>query len=190
MNEVYKPEIAELLSLVEKKYTKSLRTTTDFAEFSLYLKRYHGIDISTSTLKRLWGYVEYRNSPRAHTLDLLSQYLGYGLFSDFCRWLKSSSVYNSSFFFAKRVISAELLPDAELEIGWSPNRYLRLRYKGHSLFEVTESRQSKLQAGDCFESSSFFIGQPLLLPYVLRNGTRTTPFVAGRNGGLTLLNRL
>ena len=49
-----KPEIMELLTLVGKKYSRNLLTTTDFDEFSLHLKSEHGYLISTSTLKRLW----------------------------------------------------------------------------------------------------------------------------------------
>ena len=187
---IYKPEIAELISLVEKKYTKPLHTTTDFEVFSLYLSRECGLSVSTSTLKRLWGYVDYGHTPRIHTLDVLSVYLGYTSFDDFCQWLKTSTVYNSSFFSARKVLARDLAEGAELEIGWSPNRYLRLRYRGDSQFEVIESRQSKLCVGDCFEAVTFLIGQPLFLPYILRNGNRTSPFIAGRNGGLTLLNTL
>ena len=61
MNEL-KPEIMELLALVGKKYSRNLLTTTDFDEFSLHLKSEHGYLISTSTLKRLWGYVTTRTS--------------------------------------------------------------------------------------------------------------------------------
>lgn len=185
---IYKPEIAELLLLVEKDYGKALRTTTDFDEFSFYLQQKGFGLISTSTLKRLWGYVNDIHKPRVQTLDLLSRYIGFSFFSVFCDYLKSSSAYNSSFFSAHQIMAKELTPGTELEIGWSPNRYLRLLYKGNTLFEVEEAKQSKLQKGDCFETATFLKGQPLFLPYVLRNGERTSPFIAGRNGGLTLLN--
>lgn len=187
---IYKPEIAELLQLVEQKYARPLRTTTDFEEFSFYLKQQTGKVLSTSTLKRLWGYVNDSHTPRVHTLDLLSNYIGHEHFSGFCLWLKSSTAYNSSFFTARQVLSHELVPGRELEIGWAPNRYLRLRHKGDGCFEVLEAKQSKLREGDCFEAASFLMGQPLLLSYILRDGVRTSPFIAGRNGGLTLLNCL
>lgn len=54
----FKPEIQELLKAVEKKYSQNLRTTTDFDVFSLHLKLQLDVSISTSTLKRLWGYVQ------------------------------------------------------------------------------------------------------------------------------------
>ena len=187
---VYKPEIAELLLLVEKKYDKVLRTTTDFDLFSLYLKREQNELISTSTLKRLWGYVNDLHQPRKQTLDVLARFLEFDNFDLFCEWLKKSPLYNSSYFTTKQILVSELQPGVQLEIGWSPNRYLLLVYKGNSSFEVLKSEKSKLSVGDCFEVSSFMLGQPLLLPYVLRNGERTSPFIAGRNGGLTMLNCL
>ena len=136
---VYKPEIAELLLLVEKKYGRALRTTTDFEEFSFYLQKHSLGRISTSTLKRLWGYVNDMHMPRMQTLDLLSRFIGFDFFSSFCSYLKSSSAYNSSFFSACQVMASELAPGAEVEIGWSPNRYLRLLYRGKALFEVCEA---------------------------------------------------
>lgn len=188
--DIYKPEIAELLLQVNQKYAKSLHTTTDFEEFSFHLKQ-QGIGLlSTSTLKRLWGYVNDVHTPRMQTLDLLSRYLGYDHFNGFCLWLKSSTVYNSSFFSTKQISVKELPLGSEIEIGWSPNRYLRLLYQGEAQFEVVEAKQSKLREGDCFEAACFLMGQPLSLSYVLRDGIRTSPFIAGRNGGLTLLNCL
>ena len=146
--DVYKPEIAELLVLVEKAYPKSLHTSTDFDEFSLCLKREMNESVSTSTLKRLWGYVGDSHLPRMQTLDILSRYIGHAGFKKFCAWLKTSTAYNSSFFSAHQVSARELQPGSEVEIGWSPNRYLRLRYEGNDLFQVEEARQSKLLQGD------------------------------------------
>ena len=187
---IHKPEIIELLSFVEQKYQKNLQTSTDFDEFSFHLKQETGEQISTSTLKRLWGYVNDSHTPRQQTLDTLSRYIGHDYFRTFCSWLKSSAAYNSSFFTTKQVLSTELLPGQEVEIGWAPNRYLRLQYQGNGIFLITEALQSKLQKGDRFEASAFLLKQPLFLPYILRDGNKTSPFIAGRNGGLTLINQL
>lgn len=186
---IYKPEIVELLSIVEKKYKKNLQTTTDFEEFSYHLKTVLGEHISTSTLKRLWGYVNDQHAPRQSTLDILSRYINHNNFNEFCHWLKSSDTYNSSFFSTKQILTKDLIPGEEIEIGWSPNRYLRLQYTGNGLFLITKALQSKLQKGDIFEVSAFLLGQPLSLPYIIRDGQRTSPFIAGRNGGLTLINQ-
>lgn len=182
------PEIKELIRIVEDKYGRHLKTTTDFEEFSLVLQRTFQIHISASTLKRLWGYVKDIRKPRGNTLDLLSSYIGHPSFDAFVNDLKTSHRYNSSFFTAQQLSSSELAPGAELEIGWSPNRLLRLRYVGESTYEVLEASNSKLLPGDRFVTGCFFRDIPLYLPYIIRGSERTSPFIAGRNGGLTCIN--
>lgn len=181
------PEIEELKRLVEEKYEKGINTTTDFEEFSFYLQRKLNKKVSASTLKRMWGYVNDEHKPRVITLDILAEFLGYRNFEGFRQWLKSSPKYNSSFFDAKQLTSSKLSSGSEVTIGWSPNRLVKLRYLGDSRFEVVESHNSKLLTGDRFITGCFIMGQPLYLPFVERQGTHTPPFVAGRNGGLTVI---
>lgn len=182
------PEIEELKLAVEQKYGKVLGTTTDFEEFSIYLTKQVGIQLSASTLKRLYGYVSDEHKPRITTLDILAQYLGHKDFSAFTIWLKTSNKFNSSFFDANRLASNDMEINSHVEIGWSPNRLLTLRFLGNSCFEIEKAENSKLQVGDRFITGCFIMGQPLYLPYIERNGEHTAPFVAGRNGGLTIIN--
>lgn len=182
------PEIEELKLLVEQKYGRVLGTTTDFEQFSFDLKKGIQKDISASTLKRMWGYVNDIHKPRTYTLDILAQYIGHANYSKFVEWLKTSTRYNSSFFNARQLTSSELSEGQQLAIGWSPNRLVHLRYLGQSRYEVASSENSKLAEGDRFVTGCFIMGQPLYLPYIEREGQRTPPFVAGRNGGLTIVN--
>lgn len=180
-------EIEELKQLIERKFGRVLITTTDFNEFSLALTKKTTSTLSPSTLKRIWGYVNDRHKPRTFTLDILSQYIGHADFHNFKAWLKTSTKYNSSFFSALQLVSNELPEGSCVEIGWRPNRLIGLRYLGGSLYEVTGSANSKLRQGDRFITGCFIKGQPLYLPYIERDGERTPPFVAGRNGGLTTI---
>ena len=182
------PETEELKLLVEQKFGRVLNTTTDFEVFSLHLSKQAGLRLSTSTLKRLWAYVGDSHKPRTCTLDILAQYIGHKDFTDFKAWLKTSVKYNSSFFDAKQVTSSELTPGTVIEIGWSPNRMLRLNYLGQSRYEVASSEISNIRRGDRFVAGCFIKEYPLFLPYIEREGRRTAPFVAGRNGGLTIIN--
>lgn len=182
------PEIEELKLQVEQAYGKLLATTTDYEEFSFFLEKKTGSKVSGSTLKRLYGYVSDNHKPRMVTLDILSQYIGHRNYMKFKQWLKTSTKYNSSFFKASQLISSDLEKGTEVTIGWSPNRILRLLYLGESTYEILASENSKLQVGDHFVTGCFIKEQPLYLPYIERNGERTASFVAGRNGGLTLIN--
>ena len=149
------PEIEELKSLVEKKFKRILSTTTDFEEFSMELKRKGSKEISSSTLKRIWGYVNDSHKTRKFTLDILANYIGHENFDSFVSWLKTSTRYNSSFFNACQVLSSELNIGQQIEIGWRPNRLLRLRYLGSSKYEVVESKNSKIRVGDRFVTGCF-----------------------------------
>lgn len=182
------PEIEELKSLVEQKYGKLLATTTDFEEFTLHLEKATGKTVSASTLKRMYGYVGDSHKPRVNTLDVLAEYLGHKNYMEYVKWLKTSVKYNSSYFKASQLISTELKVGAKISIGWSPNRMLKLKYLGNSLYEIIKSENSKLIIGDRFSTGCFIKEQPLYLPYIERKGERTSPFVAGRNGGLTVID--
>lgn len=181
------PEIEELKILLEEKYNKALTSTTDFDGFSLFVQKKTNQCVSPSTLKRLWGYVSDSHKPRTDTLDRLAKCLGHKNYSDFVKDLKTNTRYNSSFFAAEQLSSGDIADGCTIEIGWSPNRLVTLRYHGNSLYEVTRSQNSKMQEGDRFVTGCFIKGQPLYLPYIERTGGRTAPFVAGRNGGLTII---
>ena len=149
----FKPEIQELLKAVEKKYSQNLRTTTDFDVFSLHLKLQLDVSISTSTLKRLWGYVKDKHKPRNQTLDSLAQYIGFFNFNEFCAYLKDNSLCNSSFFVTKQIqtrrnwnrMVAQSLPSPAIPRGfmvWSgrgPALQARARrsFRGCQLFDGT-----------------------------------------------------
>lgn len=184
----YKAEIQELKSLVEKKFGHRLCTTNDFESLSELLLTEMKTPISASTLKRIWQYVNDEHTPRMSTLDILAQYVGHAEFLAFCKWRKEESRQSSAFFSAERVAVSELPVEAEVEIGWAPDRLVRLCYKGEGMFEVIRVHESKLMVGDLFPTSSFILGEPLSVPYIIRDGEKTSPFVAGKNGGLTVLS--
>ena len=185
----YKPEIlAELQMLVEQKYGRSLCSPTDFVEFSTQISNEGGGRLSSSTLKRLWGYVNDTHTPRAYTLDVLSRYAGFQSYDVFYSHLMERASQHSAFFSGEQLYSSQLKAGQTVEIGWSPNRYVRLFYEGDNRFKVVEVRESQLQVGDRFEVACFYKGKPLYLPCVVRLGERMGAFMAGRDGGLTLLN--
>ena len=182
------PVIEELTTLLEQQYKRVLSTTTDFEDFSMFVYKKTGQHISASTLKRMWGYVNDAHKPRVETLDRLAACLGHKNYTAFVLWLKKSTRYNSSFFAADGLASGDIGEGSTVEIGWAPNRLVTLRYLGDSRYEVTRSQNSKMQEGDKFVTGCFIKGQPLYLPFLERDEERTAPFVAGRNGGLTIIN--
>ena len=176
------PEIEELKVLIEKKYGKSLCTTTDFEEFSIYLKQKMDKRISASILKRLYGYVSLNPVPRKSTLDILARYIGKRNYDNFCNDLRNDPIFSSSFFSSVTVYSDDLKPGDGLRIGWAPDRVVQLNYLGDGEFEVESSVNGSLFKGDRFRQVSFMLGYPLYVSRILREGEYTQAYVAGRNG--------
>ena len=181
------PELQYLLELVEKQYGRKLSTTTDFESLSVIIEKATGDLLSSSTLKRLYGYVSLNTVPRKTTLDILSRFIGNRDYETFRISLSNDPQFSSRFFSAKTVTTSELKAGDRLRIGWPANRIVTLNYLGNDLFEVETSINASLVKGDRFRQVSFMKGYPLYLSRILRNGDYTPAYVAGMNSGLNLL---
>ena len=164
-------------------YGKQVKSPSDFEGLASAVESVVAQPVSLSTLKRLWGYVSYDSEPRSSTLDILSRYVGRVDFRTLCIELQQTS----SFFEADKVITSDLNKGAVLELGWMPDRTVKIEYQGAGRFIVRESVNSKLKVGDIIESAQFIKGQPLFLGAVIREGKLLQPYVAGKSMGLTKL---
>lgn len=185
-----KPYIKSLLEAIEQYHSRPIRTTVDFEALSITVEQQTSERISSSTLKRLWGYVSDKHEPRRYTLDVLAKYIGRKDFETFCEWLTSQNLSDSDFFTSKKIISTDLECGTRIEIGWSPDRYITLRYLNENRFRIESCENSKLNAGDEFSVATFMLGYPLYIPSVLRDGELLPSFVGGKSGGLTILSVL
>lgn len=184
------PYVKSLLVAVERYHARPIRTTIDFEALSITIEQQTLERISASTLKRMWGYVSDRHEPRRYTLDVLAKYIGFRDFDQFCAAIDQDDTIESKFLFTDTISSTELVKGDMVEIGWTPQRYLKLEYLGKNRYRVCESQNSKLLNGDEFMVVSFMFNYPLYLPSIERNGEILSSFVAGRRGGLTLLARV
>ena len=181
------PELQYLLELVEKQYGRKLSTTTDFESLSVIIEKATGDLLSSSTLKRLYGYVSLNTVPRKTTLDILSRFIGNRDYETFRISLSNDPQFSSRFFSAKTVTTSELKAGDRLRIGWPANRIVTLNYLGDDLFEVETSVNASLVKGDRFRQVSFMKGYPLYLSRIRRDGDYTPAYVAGMNSGLNLI---
>lgn len=175
-------ELTFLKQAVEKKAARRLATTADFVHLSEEMND----RVSPSTLKRIWGYVGMQVEPRLSTLDALAKYAGFRDYRAFQEDLQTSKMASSGYFNASRLDAATLQEGDLVQIGWQPDRVVSLRYLGDHHFRVIASDHSKLKAGDEFEASSFIKGFPLVLPWILRDGQKSEPYIAGRDGGILI----
>ena len=183
------PEILALRLDIEREVKRKIRTPYDF-EFlaGVIWERLHE-NISPTTLKRLWGYIDGADTTRQSTLNLLSRFLSYEDWEAYLKELANRSEVESVSFEGEGVRVSELAPGQRVEVTWLPNRRCIFRYDGASAFTVLESANAKLQTGDRFEAACFLVGQPMYLDNLVRktpdgNLSRSVSYVAGSKHGL------
>lgn len=184
-----RPEIYELRLRIEASIKRKIETPADFDFLrGIIWERTHE-QISTSTLKRLWGYVDGVDNARNSTLNVLSKALGYENWDAFILKLKSENVDNSDLVMSESMSSSDLKIGDRLMIAWQPNRVCRLKYLGDNQFEVMESQNSKLKVGDTFRCGLFILGEPVYINDLRQNNGTGEPklFVIGNKSGLTKL---
>ena len=179
-------ELKFLREEVAAKFGGRLETTTDYDALSDAIEVSTHERVSTSTLKRLWGYVSLSPRPRTATLDLLSQYVGREDFRALTRELAETS----SFLSEDRLDSSSLAPGVKVRLSWLPDRVVTLSYLGDKRFRVLDSGTSKLREGDEFEAGAILQGHPLYLDTITREGKQLPSYVAGRSAGLTSIEIL
>lgn len=187
--EIDRPEIYELRLRIEASIKRKIETPADFDFLrGIIWERTHE-QISTSTLKRLWGYVDGVDNARNSTLNVLSKALGYENWDAFILKLKSENVDNSDLVMSESMSSSDLKIGDRLMIAWQPNRVCRLKYLGDNQFEVMESQNSKLKVGDTFRCGLFILGEPVYINDLRQNNGTSEPklFVIGNKSGLTKL---
>ena len=183
------PEIHVLLMQVESRFG-SLSRPADFSHLSDEIESATSELLSPSTLKRLWGYVNYMSSPRVYTLDVLSRYIGYTDFGSFCSEIHNNPEFVSGFLTEDSISSDSLAQGEKLRIGWDPDRLVTLEYIGDNRYVVLEVENASLEVGDIFTLPAIVKGFPLYIPHIERNGRQTPLYVAGYRNGITLLKKL
>ena len=182
-------EVFELRKELERSLGKKLKTPADF-EFCVgaIWERLHQ-NISPTTLKRMWGYIEGADTTRLSTLNLLSHYLGYSDWDGFRRHLEENSESQSNEMINPTLLSSSLHNGERVEIQWQPNRRCVLEYLGENSFVVIESEHSKLQKGNTFECLSFYLHHPLYIDTLVQGDNAPVSFVVGKRDGLTVVKR-
>lgn len=150
-------------------------------------KGYSGPVVSTSTIKRLLGFVgtpETAPTPRANTLDIIAKWLDYDSYKSLLASIGKSD--DSSEFTSLHCIEvASLEEGCQIHLRYEPSRMIMMTYLGDGQFVVNEAKNSKLMQGDRLQITHIVLGQEMLVREVVRDGRSLGGYRAGKNGGLT-----
>ena len=170
---------------IEEALGKGIRTPKDFdfLRERIYIRL--NVLVSSTTLKRIWGYLKDDVQTRQGTLDVLARFLG---FRDYENYLASSleslSLQSSPIMSRSLNVLDELEKGDVLCITWLPNRVCELLYCGNLKFEVIASEHTRLQVGNTFQCSLFIEGEPLYLDALSQEGYPPIAYVCGKKSGI------
>jgi len=179
------PEISELKQQIEESVGRKMKTSNDFTFLSGAIWERTHENISPSTLKRLWGYVDGPDTTRNSTLEILLKFLG---FKDWNGFLEHIGQDNGSDRVTKQHIKTDDLKVGDLvSVSWKPNRRCSFRYLGDYRFVVERAENSKLKVGNTFRCALFILGEPLYLNDLVQGDNPPVAFVVGNKDGLCKL---
>ena len=184
-------EIVALKNAVEERFGRSIETRTDFSLLASDIELVTRDHLADNTLRRLWGRISGYDTVFVRTLDVLSRYIDYKSFSDFCNSLHESEHRESKIVTEGLTIKTEeLTPGERIRIGWLPNRLCTVEYIGGRMFKAIECKNSTLQEDDTFECSIMIKGYPLFVDNLVHGGEHCARYSIGINNGLTILEKL
>ena len=170
---------------VEERCEFKVHTSHDFERLAETITNSGVGYISSSTLKRLWGYVKDTRGKRQATLDILARYIGYPKgFSEFESTVSAHSLVESGFD-KKRVLDVlSLAPGTLVEVEWMPNRTVILCSLGSCILEVTESINAKLAPGMRVCCSRIIEGEKLMVDIIDGSNSKPLVYEAGKINGV------
>ena len=177
-----KPEIEKLKRCIEENLNRKIATSTDFIFLSGAVWDRTHETISSSTLKRLCGYVKGYDKMHDSTMEILSHFLGYNSWDDFLD--KTGRESDSDPVLSPHVNTENLTVGNRVKVSWMPNRRCTFRYLGEKKFIVEDALNSKLKVGNTFYCDLFILHEPLYLSNLIQNNNPPIDFAVGKKGGL------
>ena len=180
----------KLLQAIEQRTGLRMQCHRDFIELNQLIFNELHENISISTLKRLWGYV---NPLYTHTrqgiLNILAQFVGCYNYEHFVKItgddkISSQTKEVSCFSFAPFFIAKELGRGEQIAARWEPNRYCVMKHLNGNKFKVIECKNCKLNVGDTFYCDSFLEGETMHVYNLTHLGKSGLSYVAGKHNGV------
>jgi len=170
--------------MIETRFKAKIKYSQQCEALAMDIEESTGKPLSTTTLKRMLGFVNGSVQPRLSSLDILAEYLGYPNYQLLTKDFDKDSEI-SEFKWVNTIESADLQIGEQLQITYDPNRMLILSYLGDNQYLVNESHGSKLIKGDKLRILAFYLGFELIVTNVERAGKSLGIYRMAKQNGIT-----
>ena len=171
---------------IEKSLGKRLCTPKDFEMLRERIYNRLHILISTTTIKRVWGYLHDDVQTRQSTFDILAKFIGYQDYKDYTNnhIIYKEEIQSSPVISRKLNVAEELIQGDRLRIIWQPGRICEITYQGNLTFSVSASQNTRIIEGDTFECSLLIEGEPLYIDNLRQGNRPPIAYVCGKKSGI------
>lgn len=179
--------LQRLRDAIEQKMGYRFNTPTDFNNAASTVSERTGRPISSTTLMRMWGYVQDSGAdycPSTFSLSTLGIFLGFMDFRQFVSSNKINKETQSEGYAGKSVAAEDIPVGTSVAVSWDPDRLCVLRRIRGLNFEVVRAENSKIRVGDIVECVSFTQTAPLFCNRVWRDDQMVMTYMAGSKTGI------
>lgn len=175
-----------LRQAVETRFGRNVAVRHDFDLLSHEIFEDLGLQLSSSTLRRFWEYQSDQATAniRETSLDILSKYVGYRSWRQFCNPRLIFDEESSHESPTSRIYLEDLEPGIFIRMKWLPNREVIVRYEGNYCFTILSSQNSKLQAGGKFRCQLMVEGEMLSIADLVYPDKAPVYYCCGKTGGV------
>ena len=182
-------EIKALINAIESSIGFKVSTPKDFDLLKEIIFNHTSEYISSTTLKRIWGYLDEPLKTRISSLSILAKAIGYTDWEEFHNSYQKGMAENkspSSPNFGNFInVNSDLKVDDEILLFWYPDRTCKIKYSGDFQFEVVESENTRLKPGNTFCCNLILEGHPLYISSLKQADSKPTSYICGKlHGGI------
>lgn len=170
---------------IEEMMGRTMKTPRDFTWLSRQVEERTRLRVSSSTLRRFWGYVNEGVKASAYTKDALAKFLGFQDFAQFVEMQGEGNV-QSQLVMGDRVSCDDLYVGQMLRLSWLPDRTCIIKYEGQGRFSIVEAKNTRLSKGDTFECHLFINHEPAYLDKWTHEGNIPMTYAIGKTNGIVV----
>ncbi len=186
MNKEDKEALTAIIKITNENLGYRPTTPTGFNDLSRQIQQITGETLSTSSIKRIWGYVHYNKSFSPTTLNILARFNGMKDWEDFKKILRENPpTDDDSGFHNENIIETNKYSSGDrILLSWNDGKQCELECVGHMRFRVLKSENIKLKSSDIVTLHTLCIGQPVYISDIIRGDIHFNNYIGAKRGGL------
>lgn len=172
---------------IETKFGQRIRYSRDCETLAEKIMSECKCTISSSTLRRLFGFAKSNKQPRIYTLDILANYIGHSTWDELLVSLNNKASANKEI---KELKPNTLKYGQRFELTYKPDTELQLEYAGRYQFKVLSAKNSRLKPGEVFKTSIIMLHHPLFILDIEGLPGKDGRLVEARVSGITSIKKI